>query len=65
MKICQNCFQEFEDAPYATAASTPADVLGEIFLKSVGHDDPGGDAQSLCPACRKELGIDNLLGFGL
>lgn len=63
MKICQNYFQEFEDTP--EAASTPAEVLGEIYLESVGDDDPGTwDARSLCPTCQEKLGIVNLLGFG-
>lgn len=57
MKTCQNCFQEFEDAPYPELAASPAEVLGEIFLESVGVDDRGiGDAHSLCPACREKLG---------
>lgn len=63
MKICQNCFQEFDDE-YEPAA-TPAEVLGEIGLKAVGGDEPGvGDAHQLCSACREKLGIVNLLGFG-
>lgn len=65
MKICQNCFQEFEDLPYPEAASNPAEVLGEIFLDAVGGDNPSAqDASQLCPACREKLGIVNLLGFG-
>lgn len=65
MKTCQNCFQEFEDAPYPGVGITPAGVLGEIFLGSVGDDDPGAqDARPLCPACKEKLGIVNLLGFG-
>lgn len=64
MKICKNCFQEFEDL-YLPEAS-PALVLGEIFLASVGGDDSGAhDAQDLCPDCREKLGVSNLLGFGL
>jgi len=63
MKICQNCFQKFEDAPEPKA--TPVEVLGEIFLEAVGGDNPGArDAGCLCPPCREKLGIVNLLGFG-
>ena len=65
MKTCQNCFQEFEDAPDSEVASTPAEVLGEIFLEAVGGDEPGvQDARQLCPTCKEKLGIVNLLGFG-
>lgn len=65
MKICQNCFQEFEDAPDPEAASTPAEVLGELFLEAVGSDNPGAQgARQLCSAYREKLGIVNLLGFG-
>ncbi len=63
MKICQNCFQEFEAE--SEGAATPAEVLGEIFLEAVGADNPDArDASRLCPACREKLGIVNLLGFG-
>lgn len=63
MRICENCFQEFDDAPEPEA--TPAEVLGEIFLEAVRGDDPGApDTRCLCPACREKLGIVNLLGFG-
>jgi len=63
MKICQNCFQEFEDTP--EPASTPAEVLGEIFLETMGGNNPGiQDGRNLCHACREKLGIVNLLGFG-
>jgi hypothetical protein len=66
MKICKNCFQEFEDAPESTAS--PAEVLGEIFLEAVDGDDPVDpavqDARQLCSACKEKLGIVNLLGFG-
>lgn len=65
MKICQNCFQEFDDAPYPGVAITPAGVLGEIFLEGVGGDDPRAqDARQLCPVCKDKVGIVNLLGFG-
>jgi hypothetical protein len=63
MRICQNCFQEFEDEAGATAS--PAEALGEIFMASVGGDDSGTqDTQDFCPACREKLGIVNILGFG-
>jgi len=40
------------------------EALGEIFLESVDGDDPGvQDVGHLCPTCREELGIVNILGF--
>lgn len=63
MKICQNCFQEFDDE--SEAAASPAEVLGEIFLEGVGGNEPGThDTRQLCSACKEKLGIVNLLGFG-
>jgi len=63
MKICQNCFQEFEDEVVTTAS--PVEVLGEIFLETMGGNNPGiQDGRNLCHACREKLGIVNLLGFG-
>ena len=63
MKVCQNCFQEFEDEAVTTAS--PVEVLGEIFLETMGGNNPDiQDGRNLCPVCREELGIINLLGFG-
>jgi len=63
MKICQNCFQEFEDKMVATVS--PVEVLGEIFLETMGDNNPGiQDGRNRCPVCREKLGIVNLLGFG-
>ena len=63
MKICQNCFQEFEDEEVATVSSV--EVLGEIFIEAVSGNNPGiQDDLKLCPICREQLGIVNLLGFG-
>jgi len=62
MKVCQNCFQEFEDEAVTTAS--PVEVLGEIFLETMGGNNPDiQDGRNLCPACREEMGIINLLGF--
>jgi hypothetical protein len=63
MKICQKCFQEFEDT--SVTSVSPVDVLGKIFLEAVRSNNPGiQDDRNLCPACREKLGIGNLLGFG-
>lgn len=58
MKICKRCFQEFyEDEDLS---GSPAAELADIFLESVGtvsvHD--------LCPRCREEFGMLNVMGFG-
>lgn len=57
MTVCRRCSKEFE-AP--ETYTTPMEELGQIFLKSV----KGDNADRLCPDCKKELGILNLLGFG-
>jgi hypothetical protein len=64
MTICQNCVKEFDDEP--EPAVTPAEVLGELFLGSVGSVNPGAqDVRQLCPTCREKLGIVNFLSFRL
>ena len=54
--ICSRCFREYDEMGMV---ATPMDELGQIFLDSVsvyGYD-------LLCPACREELGMLNILGF--
>lgn len=64
MKICQNCFREFEDEANATVSSVG--VLGDIFIETVSDNYPDTqDNHNLCPICREKLGIVNLLGYGL
>jgi hypothetical protein len=54
VKICNRCFREFaEDEHYAI----PVEEFADIFLRDIE------DINSLCPQCREELGIVNLLGF--
>ena len=55
MKICDNCHREYFDED---DRATPTEELGRIVLDAI-RDPP-----SLCPDCREELGILNLLGFG-
>ncbi len=58
MKICSKCFREFnerEDTDY-----NPAVALGDIFLEHTA----GANGADLCPECREELGMLNLMGFG-
>ena len=55
-KICARCFREFnegDDGP------SPVEALGQIFV-DVADDQDAGD---ICPACREDLGILNILGF--
>ena len=57
MKICVRCYREFEEDDIDIS---PADELADIFMHDVGVED----INDLCPQCREELGIMNLLGFG-
>jgi hypothetical protein len=57
MTICQRCLKEYEAID---TQKSPMEELGQIFLRSVSSDY----ADRLCPDCKKELGILNLLGFG-
>ena len=57
MKLCKRCFREFgvdEDSDYS-----PAKELGDIFISDMGENDVEG----ICPECREELGMMNLMGF--
>jgi len=57
MKMCKRCFRildEDEDSDYS-----PARELGDMFIS----DMEDNDVESICPECREELGIMNLMGF--
>ena len=57
MKTCKRCsmpLDENEPEDY-----DPVRELGEVFLLETGDVR----VKDLCPQCRKELGILNLLGF--
>jgi len=56
MERCKRCGKEVEDIETRV---TPMEELGQIFQKSVKECD----AEQLCPECKEELGILNLLGF--
>jgi hypothetical protein len=56
MTICSRCFGEYDESEGFTA---PMEVIGNIFLETVRSG-----VYRLCPDCKKELGILNLLGFG-
>ena len=57
MKICKRCLREFEEEDQHMS---PAEELVDIFLQVIGIED----INDLCPQCREELGVVNLLGFG-
>jgi len=56
MATCKECGQEFEED---SGDYNPAQELGEMFLDGIGESG----ADDLCPKCREELGVTNLLGF--
>ena len=58
MKTCKRCFREFEEEDVLD--TTPATELADIMLQDVGIED----INDLCPECREESGVMNLLGFG-
>ncbi|MGC9975526.1 MAG: hypothetical protein ABSC57_02230 [Syntrophales bacterium] len=57
MKLCKRCFKEFDEDE--SVDYSPARELGDIFISRVCNND----VQELCPECREELGIMNLMGF--
>jgi hypothetical protein len=58
MKICKSCFREFdEDENLYDCAATE---LTDTFLDCKGD----GNLNDLCPQCKEELGMLNLMGFG-
>lgn len=58
MKICKRCLREFSEEDLLD--SSPATRLAEIFIGDIDIQD----INDLCPECREELGVMNLLGFG-
>jgi hypothetical protein len=57
MKLCKKCFRDFEEKD--KMKDSPARELGDIFISDIGNID----IEDICPECREELGILNLLGF--
>ena len=78
MKTCKRCFREFEESESDVVDVSPATEL-EDYLDSRFHgndkenrgNDRGKtdigveDVNDLCPQRREELGVMDLLGFGL
>ncbi len=56
MKRCINCGQPIQE----DSNKNPAEILGELFEKSNNEVDD----HCLCQACKEELGMLSLLGFG-
>ena len=57
MRLCKRCFKEFDEDE--SMDYSPARQLGDIFVSGVSKDD----VQDICPECREELGVMNLMGF--
>lgn len=60
LKTCKRCFREFEEEEVLDVDTSPATELADIMLRDIGIED----INDLCPDCREELGVINLLGFG-
>jgi hypothetical protein len=58
MKTCSSCGRPIDEAD--PDSENPADILGDLFHKSVS---PVNDSD-MCQACKKELGMLTLKGFG-
>jgi hypothetical protein len=56
LNICPRCLKHYEDMEQYTS---PMEELGAIFLRSTGREDN----DQLCPDCKEELGMMNLIGF--
>lgn len=59
MKTCSHCGHLFFDDD--RSANGPAEELVDRFLDATESDRPS----DLCPRCREELGMMNLMGFNL
>ncbi|MGA2783017.1 MAG: hypothetical protein ABSF13_14050 [Smithella sp.] len=57
MKLYKKCFREFDENN--KREDSPARELGDIFITAIGDVD----IKDICPECREELGILNLMGF--
>jgi len=60
MRTCKRCFREFDESEVDVLDVSPATELADIFLQDTGVED----VNDLCPQCREETGVMNLLGFG-
>ena len=58
MKTCSNCGRQIEENDFEP--ENPAEALGDLFHESVNSTNDS----EICPACKKELGVLSLIGFG-
>ena len=72
MKTCKRCFRESEaDVVDISPATELTDYVDSHFhgndKEGCGNDrgEADEDINDLCPRCREELGVMDLLGFGL
>jgi len=57
MKLCKKCFREFDEND--KMEDSPVRELGDIFISGMSNVD----IKDICPECKEELGIINLMGF--
>jgi len=55
-KVCKKCFREFEKEDIYLS---PAKIVANMMIQQYGGIEYIND---LCPQCREELGIMNILG---
>jgi hypothetical protein len=58
MKICSKCGRQIEDNDLEPG--NPAEILGDLFHEVVSQVDD----TDICQACKEELGMLSMLGFG-
>jgi len=58
-KVCKKCFKEFEEDDIYIS---PAEIVANMMIQQDGGIEAIND---LCPQCREELGIMNILGDDL
>ena len=57
MKVCKRCLNEFDEDE--NIDYNPAMELGNILISDVGDNN----IEDICPECREELRVMNLIGF--
>jgi len=61
MRTCKRCFREFDESEVDVLDVNPATELADIMFQDIRVED----INDLCPQCREETGVVDLLGFGL
>ncbi len=56
MKLCINCGQPIQE----DSNKNPVEILGDLVEQSISE----GDDYCLCQACKEELAMLSLMGFG-